>query len=51
VCFAASDSSTIIVLADAPLAPKEGGPGVSFDLRLTVNVATGQVLAAVPTTR
>jgi hypothetical protein len=51
VCFAADDSSTIIVLADAPLDPKEGGSGVPFDLKLTVNVVSGQVLAAVPTTR
>jgi hypothetical protein len=50
VCFA-DDSSTIIVLADAPLDPKEGGSGMPFDLKLTVNVVTGQVLAAVPTTR
>jgi hypothetical protein len=51
VCFAADDSSTIIVVADAPLDPKEGGSGTPSDLKLTVNVVTGQVLAAVPTLR
>jgi hypothetical protein len=51
VCFAPNDSSTIIVLADAPLDPKTGGSGVPFDLKLTVNIVTRQVIAAVPTTR
>ena len=52
VCFAADDSSTIIVLADAPLDPKgTSGSGIPFDLKITVNAITGQVLAAVPSTR
>jgi hypothetical protein len=52
VCFAADDSSTIIVLADAPLVPKTGsGSGVPFELKLTVNVVTQQIIAAVPTAR
>ena len=52
VCFAANDSSTIIVLADAPLVPKEeSGSGVSFSLKLTVNVVTRQVIDAVPKSR
>ena len=39
VCFAANDSSTIIVIADAPLVPKkESGSGKPFRLRLTVNL-------------
>jgi hypothetical protein len=49
VCFGDKDSSTIIVVADAPLDPKAGGSGVWFDLKLTVNVVSRQVLAAVPT--
>lgn len=48
VCFAANDSSTIIVLADAPLVPKEeSGRGVPFSVKLTVNVVSGQVIDAV----
>jgi len=44
-CFAADDSSMVIVIADAPLIPKKGsGSGTSFDLKLTVNVLTRQVL-------
>jgi hypothetical protein len=39
VCFAANDSSTIIVVADAPLVPKrESGRGKPFRLKLTVNL-------------
>ena len=39
VCFAANDSSTIIVIADAPLvSKKESGSGKAFRLRLTVNL-------------
>jgi hypothetical protein len=50
VCFAADDSSTIIVLANAPLVPKTGsGSGVPFKLKLTVNVVTQRVIAAMPT--
>jgi hypothetical protein len=45
VCFAANDSSTIILVADAPLVPKtEGGSGQPFSLRLTVNLTTLQVV-------
>jgi hypothetical protein len=52
VCFAADDSSTIIVLADAPLVPKkESGSGVPFSAKLTVNLVTREVEAAVPTAR
>jgi hypothetical protein len=52
VCFAAADSSTIIVLADAPLVPKTGsGSGIPFKLKLTVNVVTQRIIAAVPTAR
>src|SRR5262249_7963886 len=44
VCFAANDSSTIIVVADAPLVPKTGsGSGIPFNLTLTVNLVTLQV--------
>jgi hypothetical protein len=51
-CFAANDSSTIIVVADAPLVPKkESGSGVSFSLKLTVNLVTLQVVDAAPTAR
>lgn len=49
VCFAPDDSSTIIIVADAPLVPKqESGSGVPFRLKLTVNLATLQVLESVP---
>jgi hypothetical protein len=52
VCFAANDSSRIIVLADAPLVPKKGsGSGVPFNVRLTVEVVTRQVIDAVPSAR
>jgi hypothetical protein len=44
VCFAANDSSTIIAVADAPLAPLAGGPGRGFRLKLTVNLTTLQVV-------
>lgn len=45
VCFAADDSSMVILIADAPLIPKkESGSGVSFDLKLIVNVRTRQVV-------
>lgn len=45
VCFAADDSSMVILIADVPLAPKkESGSGMSFDLKLTVNVLTRQVV-------
>ena len=52
VCFALNDSSMIIVVADAPLVPKqESGSGVPFSLRLTVNLATLQVVESVPATQ
>jgi hypothetical protein len=45
VCFAANDSSTIIVVADAPLVPKkESGSGRPFSVKLTVNVITLQIV-------
>jgi hypothetical protein len=45
VCFAASDSSTIVLVADAPLVPKrESGSGTPFSLRLTVNLTTLQIV-------
>jgi len=45
VCFAANDSSTIIVVADAPLVPKfESGSGKPFGLSLTVNLNTLEVV-------
>jgi hypothetical protein len=44
-CFAANDSSTIILVADAPLDPKTGsGPGMPFGLKLTVNLLTLQIV-------
>lgn len=47
VCFAANDSSTIIVVADAPLVPKkESGSGRPFNMKLTINLVTRQVTAA-----
>jgi len=50
VCFAANDSSTIIVVADAPLVPKkESGSGIPFNLILTVNLITLKVDSAQPT--
>lgn len=51
-CFAANDSSTIIVVADAPLVPKEGsGSGVPFSVKLAVNVVTRHVIDAGPRSR
>jgi hypothetical protein len=44
VCFAVNDSSTIIVVADAPLAPKKGGKGNDFGLQLTVHLNTLKVV-------
>jgi hypothetical protein len=45
VCFAANNSSTIIVVADAPLVPKEGsGSGRPFSVKLTVNLITLQIV-------
>jgi hypothetical protein len=52
VCFAANDSSTIIVVADAPLVPKkESGSGRPFSFKLTVNLVTRQIVDAAPTVR
>jgi hypothetical protein len=49
VCFAANDSSTIIVVADAPLVPKMGsGSGKPFRLTLTVNLNTLKVVDSAP---
>ncbi len=47
-CFADNDSSTIILVVDAPLVPKaESGSGKPFSLRLTVNLITLQVTDSV----
>ena len=44
VCFAANDSSTIIVVADAPLVPKkQSGSATSFSVKLTVSLVTLQI--------
>jgi hypothetical protein len=52
VCFAANDSATIIVVADAPLVPKkESGSGIPFNVKVTVNVVTGTVVDTAPITR
>jgi hypothetical protein len=52
VCFAANDSATIIVVADAPLVPKkENGSGIPFNVKVTVNVVTGTVVDTAPITR
>lgn len=48
VCFDAHNSSTIIVVADAPLVPKqESGSGVPFGLKLTINLTTLQIVESV----
>ena len=45
VCFAVNDSSTIILVADAPLVPIRGsGSGKPFGLKLTVNLVTLQIV-------
>ena len=45
VCFAANDSSTIVVVADAPLVRKrEAGSGRPFSLRLTVDLNTLRIV-------
>lgn len=46
VCFAANDSSTIIAVADAPVAPKQGGKGKDFDLKLTVHLSPFHILVS-----
>jgi hypothetical protein len=44
VCFAANDSSTIVLVADAPLIPKrESGSGTPFNVKLTVNLITMEI--------
>jgi len=44
-CFALDDSSTIILVADAPLVPKtESGSGKPFRLKLTVNLTTLKIV-------
>ena len=46
VCFKAGDSSTVIVVADAPLVPmSESGPGKPFGLKLSLNVITLQIVS------
>lgn len=51
-CFAANDSSTIIVVADAPLVPlNASGSGRPFRVKLTVNLVTRQIVDAAPTVR
>jgi hypothetical protein len=52
VCFAANDSSTVIVVADAPLVPKkESGSGKSFGLKLIVNLDPLHVVDSVSPTQ
>lgn len=52
VCFSVNDSSTIIVVADAPLVPKKGsGSGKPFDVKLTVNVVSPEVVDSARITR
>jgi hypothetical protein len=49
VCFAADDSSTIILVADAPLVLKnESSEGKDFGLRLTVNLASLRITVSGP---
>jgi hypothetical protein len=49
VCFAANDSSTIIVVADAPLVlKKENSKGKDFSLKLTVNLASLRIEVSGP---
>jgi|SRR5215469_2067463 len=44
-CFAANDSSTIVLVADAPLVSKtESGPGKPFRLNITLNLNTLQIV-------
>jgi hypothetical protein len=45
VCFAAKDSSMIVLLADAPLVSKtESGPGKPFRLKIRVNLSALQIV-------
>lgn len=49
VCFAANDSATVILVADAPLVKKrESSEGKDFMLKLTVNLASFQILVEAP---
>lgn len=48
VCFAANTSTTIIALVDSPVAPKQGGKGKDFDLKLTVHLSPLQILVSAP---
>lgn len=49
VCFAANDSSTIIVTADAPVVRKKGdSQGKSFRLKLTLNVVSLRITTSGP---
>lgn len=46
VCFALGNSSTIILVADAPLVPKtESASGKPFRLKLTVNLTTLHIVS------
>lgn len=46
-CFAADDSSTIILSADLPLVPKrESGEGKSVGLKLTVSLISSQIVVS-----
>jgi hypothetical protein len=48
-CFAANDSATIIVFADAPLVKKrESSEGKDFKLKLTVDLVSFQILVEAP---
>jgi len=49
VCFAANDSSTIIVVADVPLVRKRGNSeGRDFSVKLTVDLISFQIVIAAP---
>ena len=48
-CFAANDTDTIILVADAPLTKKrESSEGKPFKLNLTVNIISFQILIEAP---
>lgn len=48
-CFAANDSDTVILVADAPLTKKrESSEGKDFRLKVTVNVISFQILIEAP---
>ena len=49
VCFAANDSSTIIVVANAPVVRKKGNSeGKDFSLKLTVDLTSFQIVVSGP---